>query len=251
MPLAPSNIEIDFLPASYREAGLKRKNTGLRVAAVAIFVALIGGAVVFQQHLRIQAKEQLAEITPLYEAAKAETQQLAQLQVRLSEASKRAELCTYLRHPWPRTQLLAAVTESMPDDVELSSLEILREPLPNVEGEAAHPVEKAGEGAAPKINPAQHDLQALRDEWDKSRVVVVIAGTTDNTPALHAYLDQLGRAPLFQKVEVGNMERMTGAAAVTGEMQFHARLIVRPGYGQPKGPTPAEDKLTTTSFKTP
>jgi hypothetical protein len=251
MSFATTTTEIDFLPASYREAGMKRKNTGLRVAAVGMFVALIGAAVVFQQHLRIQAKEQLAEITPLYDAAKAETQELALLQVRLHEASKRAELCTYLRHPWPRTQLLAAVTEAMPDDVELSSLEILREPLPNVEGEAAHPVEKPGEGAAPKINPAQHDLQALRDEWDKSRVVVVIGGTTDNTPALHAYLDQLGRTTLFQKVEVGNMERMTGPTATTGEMQFHARLIVRPGYGQPKGPTPTEDTLTSTNINTP
>src|SRR5437773_12388995 len=98
MAQTTSNIAIDFLPASYREAGLKRKNNGLRVAAIVMFVGLIGFAVVFQQHLRIQAKQQLAEITPLYDAAKAETQQLAQLQNRLHEASKRAELCTYLRH---------------------------------------------------------------------------------------------------------------------------------------------------------
>src|SRR5262249_49207978 len=98
--------------------------------------------------------------------------------------------------------------------------------------------------------PAQHDLQMLRDEWDKSRVVVIIAGSTDSTPSLHAYLDQLGRVSLFQKVEVGNVERTTTGDA-PGKMQFHARLIVRPGYGQPKGPTPTEDALTISNVSTP
>jgi hypothetical protein len=243
------NHEIDFLPASYREAGLKRKNTGLRVVAVVAFISLIGFAAIYQQHLRILSKRQLAEIAPLYDAAKLETQRLAQLQTRLAEAAKRAELRTYLRHPWPRSQLLAAVTESLPDDVELSKLEVLREPLPTAEGESPRVVEKPGEANAPKLNPAQHDLQVLRDEWDKSRVVLLISGSTDNTPALHGYFDQLGRAPLFEKVEVGNVERVAGDPA--GQMRFSARLLVRPGYGQPKGPIPADDSLTAVNLTTP
>jgi hypothetical protein len=244
-----TNHEIDFLPASYREAGLKRKNTGLRVVAVVLFVALIGFAAVYQQHLRILSKRQLAEMMPLYDAAKLETQRLAQLQVRLHEASKRAELCTYLRHPWPKSQLLVAVTDQLPDEVELSSLEILREPLPHAEGEAPRTAEKPGEASAAKINPAQHDLQVLRDEWDHSRVVVVVCGSTANMAALHTYLEQLGQVPLFLKVEVGAFERVASDAA--GRMRFDARLIVRPGYGQPKGPMPAEDTLTAANGASP
>jgi Tfp pilus assembly protein PilN len=235
--------DIDFLPASYREAGVQRKNVGLRVVVIVLFVGVVGYAAIYQQYLRRLSEQQLADIMPHYEMAKLETARLTRLQQQLKSAEKRAELCTYLRHPWPRSQILAAVAESLPDEVQLSSLEILAEPLPSSELEAPRPAGKAGEAAIAKLDPAHRDLLALRDQCDKSRVIVKLSGITSDTPALHHYFEQLGQLPLFEKVDVNSVQHQPGDAA--SEMHFAVRLIVRPGYGQPSGPTPPAETVTS------
>lgn len=235
--------DIDFLPASYHEAGIKRKNVGLRVIVVVVFAALVGCAAIYQQYLRRWSEQQLADIVPHYELAKLETARLAELQKQLQAAQKRAELCTYLRHPWPRSQLLAAVVDSLPDEVELSSLEILSEPLPAAELEPARPPDKAGEAAVAKLEPAHRDLLALRDQCDKSRSVVVVTGVTDDSPALHSYFEELGRTELFGKVDIGAVEHHSGDPPE--RIHFTVRLLVRPGYGQPNGPMPKPEAVTS------
>ncbi len=236
------NYDIDFLPASFREAGIQRKNIGLRVVAVVAFVGLIAFAAVYQQYLRHWSDQQLADIVPHYELAKLETVRLAQLQQQLQTAQRKAELCTYLQHPWPRSQLLAAIVDLLPDAVQLTTLEMVHEPLPNAASETPRPSDKAGELAMAKLEPAHRDLLALRDECEKRRLIVKLTGITDDTPALHDYFDQLGRVPLFEKVDVGGVEHHPGEPAA--HMHFVVSLIVRPGYGQNNGPMPSPDTVT-------
>jgi Tfp pilus assembly protein PilN len=233
--------EVDFLPASYYEAGVQRKNITLRVGVVVAFLALIGCAAIYQQHLRILADQQLAELLPQYELAKQETKRLAQLQQLLQIADKQAELCTYLRHPWPRSQILAALAKPLPDEVVLKEISIIREPLP---GAVSAPLQtnQPGEGAAGKTDPEEHDLIALREHWDKSRIVVKLSGMTDDVLALHRYFGQLDHGELFVKVDVGTIEQNPNPT--DRRIQFTARVFVRPGYGQPDGPTPVAESTT-------
>ncbi len=226
--------EIDFLPASYREVGVHRKNMTLRVAVVALFVALLGVAAVYQQVLRRQTEQQLADMLPQYAAAQAQTARLAELQTKLAAAEKRAELCAYLRHPWPRSRILAALAAPLPKSIELEELKIVREQITTTGDDERVRGGRGSEAAKPKQDPAQRDLDALRDEWDKCLVVVIVGGVTSDTAALHSYLDTLGRAALFTKIDLSGLEQVPGIA--DGRMSFTARLTVRPGYGQPDGP---------------
>ncbi len=248
MPLTPSHTpsrDIDFLPVSYYEAGLQRKHFTLRLGVVVAFGALIVFVAIYQQFLRSMANQQLAQLQPQYEQAKQQTQRLAQLQQALQSAERRADLFTYLAHPWPRTQILAALSQPLPNEIELSEISITREPLPVTDAGGARPAAKPGETAVAKLDATQRDLQTLREQCDHSQIVVKCSGLTDDPVALHRYLEQLSHDRLLAKVEVGNMERVTGDP--NGRIRFVARLVVRAGYGQPSGPKPGADAVTTST----
>ena len=235
--------DIDFLPAAYREAGMQRTNLTLCALVVTIFVVLVTFAAMYQQHMRIVAQEQLAALVPSYQQAQAETKRLADLQQLLHSVEKQAELCTYLRHPWPRSQIVAVLTEQLPEEIELKELSIAREPLA-IAGSEPLPA-KLSEAAQAKLDPAQRDLAALRDQWDRTRIVVKLAGETDDPLALHRYLEDLDHSVLFTKVDVVAMERMPGDSVE--RIHFTAKIFLRPGYGQPNGPMPGAEAVSTTT----
>jgi hypothetical protein len=205
------------------------------------FLAVILFAAIYQQHLRLWTFQQLAGLTPHYEQAKEQMKHLAELEQRLQKEEKRAELCTYLRHPWPRSQILAAVAEPLPDEIELQEVSIIREPLP-VGEPGSSPSTKPGEAALAKLEPTERDLLVLRDQWDRTQIVIQCSGVTDDPAALHGYLEQLGRDSLLDKIDVGSIDRMPSDAA--DRIRFTLRIIVRSGYGQPNGPKPAGETVT-------
>ncbi len=230
--------EIDFLPVTYLEAGAHRKNVTLRFVFVGSFAAMLAFALLYQQHLRQRAEKQLAELMPEYYRAMADSKQLSSLQAQVKTARKQAELYAYLDHPWPRSRIVSALSESLPDEIELERIDVAREPIPGAL-EQSHPAAANPPGATPaKVEPAEHDLSMLRDEWDKSQVVVNVIGITEDPAILHHYLEQLGRVTLFKRVDLSSAETIPGDAA--GRMRFIAKIIVKPGYGQPKGPKPVE-----------
>ncbi|HZZ28617.1 MAG TPA: hypothetical protein VFE46_11500 [Pirellulales bacterium] len=230
----PLSRDIDFLPTSFYEAHLQRKHSTWRVAVVVAFIALIVFAAIYQQFLRKLGDDQLAKLVPQFEQAKAHTEHLAQLQQALQTAERRADLFAYLRHPWPRSQILAALAEPLPDEIELDVISISREPLPIAEGTNPQGTAKPGETALAKLDSPQRDLLALREHCDRTQIVVNCSGLTDDPASLHRYLEQISHDSLLAKVEIRSMERVTND--LSGRIRFAAKITVRPGYGQPNGP---------------
>src|SRR5258706_14981392 len=97
---------IDFLPEIYRHRRALR-HARLWWAGVAVLFSLaIGGTAATQWLFRRAIATQIAMVEPQYAAALQQDAQSAALQVKLAEAEELAGLYLYLRHPWPRTQLL-------------------------------------------------------------------------------------------------------------------------------------------------
>ena len=69
--------------------------------------------------------------------------------------------------------------------------------------------------------------------------VVRISGTTSRSSAVHGYLSELGSVPLFSEAELDWIE---SSEAGPNRPRFDAFLVVRPGYGQPGGPIPAQEE---------
>jgi len=227
--------DIDFLPDQYRRKRRRRQSRSSRLGMIAVFAVLLVGAIFFQYHQKGQAERQLAELLPQYDLAMSQNEQLAEISSRLQVAVASAELYTYLRHPWPRTQLLDALLDPLPEDVTFKRLQIANEVPPSLGATRRSAAEdRAKEAEFASLPPAARDLKQLRDKFDAMETVVHVSGTTGRSSALHGYLSELGNTPLFSEADLESIESLEGRPDT---LQFDASLVVRPGYGQPGGPT--------------
>ncbi len=242
--------QIDFLPAQYRQRYARRQAQPWQILVVVTVVAVMAAAAVSQSSRRSRVRRELDAVAPKYDLAVSRNAQLAKIQAELETARTRAELFTYLRHPWPRTQLLAAMLAPLPDEITLGHLQITRE-LPRDQSpnrRRSRAQRKEEEDQLANLPPAARDLKRLRDECDKMETVVLISGVTTDGAAVHRYLGELAKTSLFCKAELDSSESVQGDRP--GTEQFHARLVVRWGYGQPGGPTgPEENSLAQANHR--
>jgi hypothetical protein len=225
--------DIDFLPASYRQMTVHRKANVWRLLAGGIFVALIGFSGIYQHMLRRQAVAELARTGLQYDRAQALVARQAELKRQLQLAAHEADLLTYLRHPWPTTQVLAAALEPLPDCITLQEIRLFQGERPPAIA-AAKPQTDAEKKASESRPAAQRDLETLRHDNEGRPRLLVLSGVTTNSAALQQYVLALGQSDLFLKTELSKLE--ADSADQTGSMHFTARLVVRPGYGEAGGP---------------
>ncbi len=227
--------EIDFLPAEYRQNRAERRWHTRRIVGLGLLAAAILAAALLQRYQQTCLEADLAKCQPAHSEASQTRGNLDRLQARLQAARTRAELLTYLRHPWPRTRILAALLDPLPDEIAFDELRIDRETSPTRRlGESRLPLDRAAEEARRSaLPPASRDLKRLRDECDPAQIVVTVTGATTETAVLHRYLGELGKQRLFSKVQLRSIETDEAGRQQT---RFSAAIVVRPGYGQPDGP---------------
>ncbi len=244
-PAGYATQDVDFLPREYRQTDVRRKRAARRVFAAAAGVAVVAGLACSQQYRARRLKTQLALREPAREAAVEAQEALGELQSRLQRLQADADLVTYLRHPWPRTRIVAAILGPLPGEITFEQLAIRREDAGRQRAERRLPNSERDEGQQQaNLPPAARDVKALRADFDSRRTIVTITGVTSESGALHEYLSALGRHELFLKSQLQSIEADPRDPAKIG---FHATLVVRPGYGQPKGPgkpTPQPDRPT-------
>jgi len=227
---------IDFLPTQYHQRHARRRAQPWRVVVMAAFVALLSGAAASQYMDKRRAEKKLANIVPQYDLAVSQNKQLAEVQARLKKDQGKAGLYTYLRHPWPKTQLMAAVIGPLPEKITLDRLHVARQAVQKERSmrRRSRAERSAEDEEIAKLSPVARDLKRFRDEFDNAETVVRISGTTRDSSLLHGYLGELGTSILFSKAELDSIESVDSKSA--GQLQFLATLVVRPGYGQPNGP---------------
>jgi hypothetical protein len=228
--------DIDFLPARYQEKSTKQKTQAWRGVVVAAFCALLAAGALGQFEIERELKNHLELVRQQYDKVVAEGDKLAELQRQLREARAEAELLTYLRHPWPRTQILARVVEPLNDAITLRKLEIKQEEAATARIAAPPPRQPPDEAAAAKeeLPLAQRTINKLRDPLDDAPLTVTLEGISRESAALHVYLGKLAESDWFSAVELQSIERLEDGEAEG--FRFAARLIVRPGYGHPSAP---------------
>lgn len=242
--------DIDFLPSEYRQNHHRRRSQTRRILVVAVLAAALAAAALDQHRRRQQLRAALADREPAHAAAVQKRDALDELQSRLQAARARADLFTYLRHPWPRTQIMGALLGPLPDEIAFEQVEIAQETAT-----ASKPArnlspadEQAREEQLAGLSAAARDLRRLRDEFDPKRTTVTITGVTSESAALHRYLRELGRAELFSKAQLNSIET---DKADPNRVRFTVTLLVRPGYGQPGGPDgPAPQPTAQTAGNT-
>ncbi|WP_425613870.1 hypothetical protein NA78x_003714 [Anatilimnocola sp. NA78] len=237
---------IDFLPEHYRERRKQRRVRWWWALVVSLFGGLV--ATTFSlQWLNVQSiKREVARLETQVATARQLDQRLLEIETNVSALSHSANLYTFLRHPWPRTQILSAVVHPLPSDIELSSIRIA-ESLIVKQAVAATP-EAGGDNQPPPPHPAVADLLQLHDAHESQRVMVIVEGTAKEVETLHTYLEALGRHPLVVEARLNSLE--TRKLETYSLVVFQLQLCTRPGHGLSDGPTapllPNEPAATAT-----
>jgi hypothetical protein len=224
---------IDFLPDKYHEAKEQRRTCYWRVIVLLSFSGLLAVAWAGEYGIQLSYEHQLAEVRDLYRTALVQSQQLTKLEQDLKPWEAKAELWTYLRHPWPRSQILHQILETLPSEITLSRVYSERESIAPEAGQSIAPQRTPDEIKAEEAKkmPAERDLGRLRTEMDSTQLIITLEGLTEDNISLHAYLGRLASQGLFARCELSSLE--SGDKKHPGISKFSARLIVKPGYGQP------------------
>ena len=230
---------IDFLPTRYREKTAQRKTQAWRGVVVAAFSALLAAGALGQYEIRRQIESHLSTVMQQHAQVVADEKKLAELQTRLREARAEAELLTYLRHPWPRTQILACIAEPLSDAITLSKLEIQQEEsqTPRLQPALLPGQTPEAKAAAEAALPAtERTLRKLRESLDDAPLTVTLEGTSADNASLHVYLGKLAESNWFAATELRSVERLEDGRSDDG-FRFVAKLTVRQGYrGAPADP---------------
>lgn len=228
--------DIDFLPVAYRQMDAKRQVNPWRTVVVGAVVAMLAIGAMSQYCQRRRTEDELAAVGSFHSKAVADRERLADFQARLQSAQGEADLLTYLRHPWPRSQLLSAVAAPVPKEVTLYQIQIATESQTDAPLIDQRPRgdRKAEEEKLRKLSPAQRDAKRLREECDKAQTLVRLGGATTDTAALYRYLGVLGKSSLLAKVQLRSIESIEGPQGT--QLRFQASALVQPGYDQPGGP---------------
>lgn len=225
--------ELDFLPAAYREKNAAKKGRLCQIAMVLTFGAIVTLAASLQFALYRSAKAELASVAAQHEDAIAKAAQLAALRAEVDQQRQFCDLYTYLKYPWPRTQMLAEIARNLPPQVTLRELTIVEETPEGGAPKGVIAVDLAKQQAADE-RPAKLDLESLRRQRDHSRPEIQLSGTTTDSGALHLFVMTLNGTPLFESAKLHSMETVAGGKQA--QSNFFVRLTARAGYGQPGGP---------------
>ncbi|MBX7167606.1 MAG: hypothetical protein K1X74_14850 [Pirellulales bacterium] len=232
-----AQLEIDFLPARYREQHRKRTLNLWRVIVVSMATALLVVGAGHQWSIRWQMQWELQAAHERYESQRAVSDQLGKLQESLHAAESRAQLLTFLDHPWPQSQLLSAALAPVPADMQVTSLHMVHEAVVPSAAESALPAVDPLAGT-PEVeeSPWVNDLRTLQKECGAMQVCLIIEGTVVSAAEVQAYLRGVRESQLIAGAEMQALE--TDAEGTT---RFRVRLRIRPGLGIPGGPAVTVD----------
>lgn len=228
---------IDFLPERYRQATKRRRTSYWRLAVTGLFVVAFAGAAGGLFVIERDVRSQYERMNSLHAAAQAQQMLVANKQLELAELRNRADLATFLRHPWPRSRIVHEALSSLPEEVMIERVRLHTADRPKSRvSEAAAPVV---ESTTKKAATAETDLHDLRAAVEAVDLLVTLEGMTVDQAALHVYLQSLATSRLFVKAELTSIEASTGDQS-GGESRFAVRIVVRPGWGMTGGPSAEE-----------
>jgi len=228
---------VDFLPNDYRRQAADRKSHVWLFITLTVYGGFVGVVATHQLLARRSVQQEFDQVELPYVQAELANDRYAELESQLAETNVQADLHTYLRHPWPRTQVLAALIEHLPPEVNLTEVTMRREKRERQEDRVdtnLATTTKPDDDASKKPD-ARKSLKRLREEFDVTRTVISVRGVTTDNSALHRCIRALGDSWLFTRADLESLDSMEDDTA-PGSASFEMCLELLPGYGQADGP---------------
>jgi hypothetical protein len=232
---------IDFLPQKYKETDARRRAGLWRLGLVMLLGGTVAAASIGQFAYRAKVQKQISDVQPLLAQSKATEAHLTQLRNDLTKVSLTANLYAVVQTPWPQTQVIASIVEPLDETITIEEIHITHQQSEQASSNKSAVEFQLGtkKSNAPKLSPAQSDLQTIRRHLYERRHVVRLAGATNNQARMHMYLESLESSPMFERVELLDVDG-AGSRPEPTNLRFKALLLVCPPLGQ-SNPHAAKD----------
>ncbi len=219
-------IQIDFLPEEYRRRRRLRHARLWWGVVAGVFGLAVTAATVVQGGVYWAVTRQYEALEADYRSAHNLDQELAALDAQIASARESANLYSLLRTPWPKTQLLAALSAPLSPSLHWSEIHLREVPL------AASPTTAPSEPENPAaLPPAVADHKLLENSERSRETVIEIIGIAKQLEPLHAYVDALERTPLLRRAELRSLETQPNDRG-SSEFRFTLVVYVRPGFAE-------------------
>ncbi len=218
--------EIEFLPKRFRE---KQRNSKVKIPRVLVFSLLIGLLAIvslYQLAKLHHIRSQLATLKAQHERIDQLTQEVERTQAEVAQKRHHVRLLTFLDYPYPKSQILAQITNPLPGEITIKRIELTHTKIAT--NSAREKSEKGGD-QKPQGNPMEIDLQQLIVENKNRQCTVELEGTTDDTSLLYTFLAALHESGL---VESAKIESIDPQMDVDGHeySNFTAHVNIRRGH---------------------
>lgn len=236
METTTNHKEIDFLPQFYREQSKRRQTKASRYVVIGLFASLLLTATFWQWQLKRNYQRQLETVRPMAASTTQQQALLATDNARLAALESRARLYSLLAHRWPTTQLLAAILQDVPRDVQFTELTLRHGQTgpprgfnTNTTGGEAEPAEQ------PQLAPPVEDFQQVVALAEAQRVIIQMEGRTSNTAQLHRFVGQVASSPLIDKAVLESLEAdLDSPGQVPGVASFRIRIVASDSLVKPR-----------------
>ena len=218
--------QIDFLPASYHVQRQREHKTLWRRMMMFFFLTLAVLGTWQQRDLRRKLESRREELQSMAEGLLQPVKAQSKLERQLNELETRAQLLTSLKLRVPMTQLLNAITSTLPELVSLSECNAEPGQKPNQGNRptvAAAPAVAAANKEAK--SPFEVDLTELRNATNLNAMLLTLSGVAPDDLAISQYLVALRETGLFERVTLS----FTGQHTVQEETwrKFEVRLQLK------------------------
>ncbi|MFM9961221.1 MAG: hypothetical protein ACKV2Q_08335 [Planctomycetaceae bacterium] len=214
---------IDFLPATYHVQRQRDHKARWRRVMVFLFLALVVLGTWQQRRLRFKLETRRDELQAKAQGLMQSLPAKSKVTQELNDLETKARLLTSLELRVPVTQLLFAVTKSLPELVSLSDCQA-ESGLMEISSAAA-PAIKPAAIKKEKPPPFEADLAELQQTTSRSTMLLTLNGIAPDDEAISRYLIALRETKLFERVTLA----FTGQHRVLDEnwRNFQIRLQVR------------------------
>lgn len=195
--------EIEFLPKRFRE---KQRRSSIKAPRLLIFSLLVSflAIVSLVELARLyQVRSQLANLQSQHERIDLLTQEVERTRAEVAGKRHHARLLTFLDHPYPRSRVLAVLTNPLPAKIVIKRIELTHRQAAAVS--TRQKSEKDSE-QTPQGAPLQNDLaQLIRDNQNR-QCIVELEGTTDDSSLLYTFLATLHESDLIESAKIESID---------------------------------------------
>lgn len=195
--------EIEFLPKKFRERRSRKSINVSRWLVAVVLIAALAVVTLYQLADLHSLNVRLAELDRSHGEVSQLMQQLELKRAEVAAKRQHANLLTFLHYPYPKSQVIATVTNPLPSQITLTRIQITSDVASPSSSNKAAENESAQQTSGP---PMQADFTELLKQQRSKRCMVELEGTTEDSSCLYNFVADLHQAEIVDSATLETID---------------------------------------------